>query len=225
MARPPPARVPLMVGLNFRYLAVTQATEGALRRGPPRPARLRPLPLRTLARRAAAAHQPLPAHHAPPDAVGAVDPPLRPDALRLRRPSRCAISARTWNPPWSMYADDANVAALITFANGVEVTYQGTWAAQPQLARLRLAHRLRARHRRAGRHVRRALLRAAATTRRPRRSRCRRTSHGFPTRRASSGPSSRISSTAPRSNARAPITSKRSAWWRRFRPPRPRARP
>jgi predicted dehydrogenase len=28
-----------------------------------------------------------------------------------------------------MYAHDANVSALITFANGVEVTYQGTWAA------------------------------------------------------------------------------------------------
>jgi predicted dehydrogenase len=38
------------------------------------------------------------------------------------------IAARTFNPPWSMYRGDANVAALITFDNGIEVTYQGTWA-------------------------------------------------------------------------------------------------
>lgn len=38
------------------------------------------------------------------------------------------ISARTFNPSWSMYEGDANVGALITFAGGTEVTYQGTWA-------------------------------------------------------------------------------------------------
>lgn len=37
------------------------------------------------------------------------------------------IYAQTFNPPWSMYADDANVSALITFANGAVVQYQGTW--------------------------------------------------------------------------------------------------
>jgi len=39
-----------------------------------------------------------------------------------------SISARTFNPSWSMYEGDANVGALITFAGGIEVTYQGTWA-------------------------------------------------------------------------------------------------
>jgi predicted dehydrogenase len=39
-----------------------------------------------------------------------------------------AVSARTFNPSWSMYRGDANVAALITFTGGLEVTYQGTWA-------------------------------------------------------------------------------------------------
>ena len=38
------------------------------------------------------------------------------------------IFAKTFNPSWSMYADDANVSALITFDNGVIVTYHGTWA-------------------------------------------------------------------------------------------------
>jgi predicted dehydrogenase len=45
------------------------------------------------------------------------------------------VEARTWNPPWSMYQSDANVAALFTFANGIVVNYQGTWQsgwAEPQ---------------------------------------------------------------------------------------------
>ncbi len=37
------------------------------------------------------------------------------------------IFAKTFNPSWSMYEDDANGSALITLANGVIVTYQGTW--------------------------------------------------------------------------------------------------
>ena len=37
------------------------------------------------------------------------------------------IACRTWNPSWSMYAHDSNVACLLTFQDGVEVTYYGTW--------------------------------------------------------------------------------------------------
>jgi predicted dehydrogenase len=37
------------------------------------------------------------------------------------------IACRTWNPPWSMYAHDANVSALITLEGGLEVNYLGTW--------------------------------------------------------------------------------------------------
>lgn len=38
-----------------------------------------------------------------------------------------SIYAKTFNPPWSMYAHDANVSALITFDNGIVTEYQGTW--------------------------------------------------------------------------------------------------
>lgn len=38
------------------------------------------------------------------------------------------IACRTWNPPWSMYAHDANVACLLTLSNGMEVSYFGTWS-------------------------------------------------------------------------------------------------
>jgi predicted dehydrogenase len=122
------ARVPLMVGLNFRYLAVTQGLKALLaadRLGAPAFGRF-------LYERWRDGQQPLinrypltmrhpmlweqSVHHF--------------DLMRFVYGSEpVLVSARTWNPPWSMYAHDANVSALITFANGVEVTYQGTWAA------------------------------------------------------------------------------------------------
>ena len=37
------------------------------------------------------------------------------------------IQAHTFNPSWTMYAGDTNVAALIAFENGMSVNYQGTW--------------------------------------------------------------------------------------------------
>jgi predicted dehydrogenase len=37
------------------------------------------------------------------------------------------IYCKTWNPSWSMYQSDANVAAIITFDGGLVVNYQGTW--------------------------------------------------------------------------------------------------
>lgn len=39
-----------------------------------------------------------------------------------------SIMCRTWNPPWSMYAHDANVHALLTLEGGVAVNYFGTWS-------------------------------------------------------------------------------------------------
>lgn len=118
--------VPLMVGLNFRYLAATQATRGLLaeeRLGAAVFARftyerwrdggrsdLNKYPL-TMA-------QPMlweqSIHHY--------------DLLRYvygREP--LSVRCHTWNPPWSMYADDANVSALLTFRGGLVVNYQGTW--------------------------------------------------------------------------------------------------
>ena len=122
------AGVPLMVGLNFRYLAVTQATKALFaedRLGPPAFGRFLYERWRD-GRKPDINRYPLTMHH----------PMLWEqsvhhfDLMRFVYGSEpVTISARTWNPPWSMYAHDANVSALITFANGVEVTYQGTWAA------------------------------------------------------------------------------------------------
>lgn len=39
------------------------------------------------------------------------------------------IQAHTFNPSWTMYEGDTNVAALIGFEGGMHVTYQGTWQA------------------------------------------------------------------------------------------------
>ncbi|MBT8404860.1 MAG: Gfo/Idh/MocA family oxidoreductase [Gemmatimonadetes bacterium] len=121
------AGVPLAVGLNFRYLAVTRALKelfAADRLGPPefgrftyerwrdgRQPHLNSYPLTM-------AHPMLweqSIHHF--------------DLMRFvydAEPVR--ISARTFNPSWSMYEGDANVGALITFTGGIEVNYQGTWA-------------------------------------------------------------------------------------------------
>jgi myo-inositol 2-dehydrogenase / D-chiro-inositol 1-dehydrogenase len=38
-----------------------------------------------------------------------------------------AVSCRTWNPPWSVYAHDANVSCLLSLEGGLEVNYLGTW--------------------------------------------------------------------------------------------------
>ena len=37
------------------------------------------------------------------------------------------LQCQTWNPSWSMYRHDSNVAALIEFDGGLRVNYQGTW--------------------------------------------------------------------------------------------------
>jgi predicted dehydrogenase len=39
------------------------------------------------------------------------------------------LQAHTWNPSWSMYAHDSNVAAMIEMSNGVRLQYLGTWTA------------------------------------------------------------------------------------------------
>jgi predicted dehydrogenase len=43
------------------------------------------------------------------------------------------VSAITHNPTWSMYADDANVFALIEMTNGIVVNYFGTWSGTTKL--------------------------------------------------------------------------------------------
>lgn len=121
------ACVPLMVGLNFRYLAVTQAMKRLWAEdGIGRPAfgrfnyeRWRDGTLPLLNRYPLTMDQPMlweqSIHHF--------------DLMRhVYDAEPLAVVARTWNPPWSMYRGDANVSALITFEGGIEVTYQGTWA-------------------------------------------------------------------------------------------------
>jgi len=121
------AGVSLAVGLNFRYLAVTRAlkrllAEGAMGRAEfahftyerwrdGRQPHLNKYPLTM--------DQPMlweqSIHHF--------------DLMRFVYDAEpVAVSARTFNPSWSMYRGDANVSALITFEGGLEVTYQGTWA-------------------------------------------------------------------------------------------------
>ncbi|MBX3014355.1 MAG: Gfo/Idh/MocA family oxidoreductase [Caldilineaceae bacterium] len=41
-----------------------------------------------------------------------------------------AIFGRSWNPPWSWFKGDASAAVLLTFANGVTVSYDGSWCSQ-----------------------------------------------------------------------------------------------
>lgn len=38
------------------------------------------------------------------------------------------IACREWNPPWSMYAHEANVNCLLGLEDGIEVSYHGTWS-------------------------------------------------------------------------------------------------
>ena len=53
------------------------------------------------------------------------------DLMRLFLDSDAvAISARSWNPPWSWFNGDASAAAQIEFANGVQATYVGSWCSQ-----------------------------------------------------------------------------------------------
>ncbi len=40
------------------------------------------------------------------------------------------IIARSWNPAWSWYKGDASASVQARFANGVPVTYVGTWCSQ-----------------------------------------------------------------------------------------------
>ena len=124
------AGVPLMVGLNFRYMAVTQETLKLFKTevGAPSYARFtyerwRDGTLARLNKYPLTMQQPMlweqSIHHL--------------DLMRyVYRAEPVEIFAKTFNPPWSMYAHEANVSALITFDNGVIVNYQGTWAANWQ---------------------------------------------------------------------------------------------
>lgn len=125
------AGVVLTVGLNFRYLAVTRALKALFaddRLGPPEFGhftyeRWRDGRLPHLNKYPLTMDQPMlweqSIHHF--------------DLMRFAYDAEpAAISARTFNPSWSMYRGDANVAAMIRFTNGTHVTYHGTWASHWQ---------------------------------------------------------------------------------------------
>jgi predicted dehydrogenase len=121
------AGVPLAVGLNFRYLRVTRALKDLFspdRLGRPEFGRFtyerwRDGRLPHLNKYPLSMTQPMlweqSIHHF--------------DLMRFVYDAEpVSVSALTFNPSWSMYADDANVGALISFTGGIRVNYQGTWA-------------------------------------------------------------------------------------------------
>ena len=120
------AHLPLMVGLNFRYLPVSRKirelvaaeTLGRpgfgqftyLRNRDGRAPRLNKYPLTM--RHPMMLEQSI--HHL--------------DLIRFCYGREVEqVMCRTWNPPWSMYAHDSNVSCLLTLEGGLEVNYLGTW--------------------------------------------------------------------------------------------------
>lgn len=120
------ADVPLMVGLNFRYLGVTQAVIRLIAEGVVG----QPAFTRFTYERWRDGHRPdLNKYPLTMDQPMLWEQSIHHfDLLRyVYGQQPVMIQAQTWNPPWSMYASDANVAALITFDGGMIANYQGTW--------------------------------------------------------------------------------------------------
>jgi predicted dehydrogenase len=120
--------VPLVVGLNFRYLAVTQEMRRLLQSG----SIGTPEFGRFIYERWRDGTQdwlnsyPLTMDH----------PMLWEQSIHhfdlmryVYNTEPAYIQAHTFNPSWTMYKGDTNVSALIAFENGMSVTYQGTWQA------------------------------------------------------------------------------------------------
>ena len=120
------AGVLLIVGLNFRYLAVTQALRRLLREGAVGQAefgrftyeRWRDGTLPYMNSYPLKMDQPMlweqSIHHF--------------DLMRyVYGVEPVSVRGHTFNPSWSMYADDANVSAILDFEGNFTVNYQGTW--------------------------------------------------------------------------------------------------
>jgi predicted dehydrogenase len=120
------ARLPLSIGLNFRYLPVSMA-------------------LRDLVARKAYGEAGFGNFVYQRNRDG-MRPGLNKYPLTMRHPMMLEqsihhldlirfcygreathVACRTWNPGWSMYAHDANVSCLLTLEGGMEVVYLGTW--------------------------------------------------------------------------------------------------
>ncbi len=118
--------ISLMVGLNFRYLPVTGATMRLLADdivGGAEFARFTYERWRD-GRRTDLNDYPLTMDH----------PMLWEQSIHhldlmryVYRQEPVRVHCQTWNPSWSMYAHDSNVAALIEFDAGLRVNYQGAW--------------------------------------------------------------------------------------------------
>lgn len=118
--------IPLMVGLNFRYLDVTVQTKRLLRERAVGRAEF----ARFTYERWRDGHRPGINRYP----LTMVHPMLWEqsihhfDLLRfVYEDEPTDVYARTFNPSWSMYADDTNVSAVFSFAGGRTVNYQGTW--------------------------------------------------------------------------------------------------
>lgn len=119
--------MPLSVGLNFRYLPVSMALRDWLttrRLGKVGFGQFRYLRNRD-GRRPGINRYPLTMRH--PMMLEQTIHHL--DLIRFCHGQEvAAIACHTWNPPWSMYAHDANVHCLLTLEDGAEVNYFGTWS-------------------------------------------------------------------------------------------------
>ena len=120
------AGVPLMVGLNFRYLEVTHRTRELLAAG----AIGRPEFARFTYERWRDGHRPGINRYP----LEMVHPMLWEQSIHHFDLLRFVYGlepvsayAHTFNPSWSMYRGDANVSAVFTFQDGFTINYQGTW--------------------------------------------------------------------------------------------------
>ncbi|MBZ0275084.1 MAG: Gfo/Idh/MocA family oxidoreductase, partial [Anaerolineae bacterium] len=120
------ADVPLMVGLNFRYLGVTKATQTLLAEQKVGQAEFAHFTYERYrdGRRPDLNKYPLTMEH----------PMLWEQSIHQFDLMRYVydqepvmVQCHTWNQSWSMYTHDTNVAAIITFSDGMVVNYQGTW--------------------------------------------------------------------------------------------------
>ena len=118
--------MPLTVGLNFRYLAITQAIRDLVARrafGAPGFGQFTYQRNRD-GKRPGLNKYPLTMH----DPMMLEQSIHHLDLIRFAYAREvAAVACRTWNPSWSMYAHDANVSCLLTLDDGMEVNYLGTW--------------------------------------------------------------------------------------------------
>ncbi|MEM9249902.1 MAG: Gfo/Idh/MocA family oxidoreductase [Pseudomonadota bacterium] len=121
------ARVPLSVGLNFRFLPVSLAIKSLIasnRMGAPAFGMFNYMRNRDWWR---------PGMNTYPQTMD--DPMMLEQTIHhLDLIRYCygreveALTCRTWNPPWSVYRGDANVTCQLTLEGGMEVIYTGTWS-------------------------------------------------------------------------------------------------